>query len=142
VTFIINFLPKNLDVTQINWGSETNIIKMIKNVIFYMYENIINLTNVNTNNLFLYFINLIGSIFGIFLPFFLGLYYSLLITIKIIYSSLKLPMKNIDQFKGLVYVLILFLLGIMLKDVHIVLGNYFFIITIFIIFVTAIIMLK
>ena len=96
-------------------------------------------------NIILVFINILtflGSIFGIFLPFFMAFYYSIGTAGTVIKSAFYLPKKNFEIIKQLIPILVIFLLIILLKDVYLILGKYLFIITFFIIAITGFFMSK
>ena len=145
INYILKLLPENLDITKI--VVEKNIINVGKQVIDFIINmfRLVKMPELSVNNIFFFFINILsflGSIFGIFLPCFMALYFSLATTFNIFKSMMLLPINNIKIIKRLAPVLVLFLLGILLKDVQMILGNYLLVITIFIILITGYIMSK
>ena len=145
INYILKLLPEDLDVTKIVF--EKNIINLGQQVIKFILNmfKLVQMPELTVGNLVILFINIftfLGSIFGIFLPFFMALYYSLATTSKIMYAMVLLPMQNIKMIKALAPVLVTFLLIILLKDVQMILGNFMLVMTIFIILITGYIMSK
>ena len=145
INYIIKLLPEDLDVTKIVF--EKNINNLAKQVIDFILNmfRLVKMPELSVNNIFFFFINIftfLGSIFGILLPFFMALVYSLSTAASIMWAMVVLPIKNIKIIKALAPVLVLFLLIILLKDVQMILGNFMLIITIFIILITGFIMSK
>lgn len=145
INYILKLLPEDLDITKIVIEKNINNIgKQVIQFILNMFK-LVHMPNLSVNNIFFFFINIftfLGSIFGIFLPFFLALYYSLSTASKIMFAMAVLPIKNIKIIKTLAPVLVLFLLILLLKNVQMILGQYLLIITIFIILITGYIMTK
>jgi hypothetical protein len=145
INYILKLLPENLDITKV--VIEKNVVNLGKQVIQFILNifRLVKMPKLSVNNIFFFFINILsflGSIFGIFLPFFMALYYSLVTTGYIMRAMIFLPINNIKIIKRLAPILVLFLLAILLKDVQLILGNYLLVITIFIILITGYIMTK
>jgi hypothetical protein len=145
INYVLNLLPENYDVTKIVF--ETNINNLSKQVIDFILNmfRLVRMPELSVNNIFFFFINILnflGSIFGILLPFFMALCYSLLTSASIIRAMIALPLKNIKIVKSLAPILIIFLLAILLKNVQMILGYFMFFITIFIILIIGYIISK
>jgi len=145
INYVLKLLPENYDVTKIVF--ETNINNLAKQVIDFILNmfRLVRMPELSVNNIFFFFINIftfLGSIFGILLPFFMALVYSLSTAASIMWAMIALPIRNIKIVKSLAPILVIFLLAILLKDVQMILGFYMFFITIFIILITGYIISK
>ena len=145
INYVLKLLPEDLDVTKIVF--EKNINNLGKQVIDFILNmfRLVRMPELSVNNIFFFFINIftfLGSIFGILLPFFMALVYSLSTAASIMWAMVILPLKNIKIIKSLAPILVIFLLVILLKDVQMILGNFMLIITIFIILITGYTMAK
>jgi len=143
INYILKLLPENYDVTKIVF--EKNINNLGKQVIEFILNmfKLVKMPELSVNNIFFFFINIftfLGSIFGILLPFFMALVYSLSTAASVIWGMVVLPIRNIKIIKALAPVLVLFLLIILLKDVRYILGTFMLVLTLFIILITGYIM--
>ena len=148
INFLLNLLPENLDPSKIKTGRDmSSITKQIIDFILNMFS-LIKMPNLNTNSIFFFFINILsflGSIFGVFLPFFMALVASLYITFKIVHSAFILPFITKDINKILtpaMHVVILILLFLLLVHVYDVFDAYLLYIAVFIIIAVGYIMFK
>ena len=148
INFVLKLLPEDLDPTKIKLGTDmSTLTRQVIDFIFNMFR-LIRLPDLSTTNIFFFFVNIftfLGSIFGVFLPFFMALSASLYIAFKIAFSAFILPFRTKNFTKiitpalHVVMVLLLFLLLIHVKDV---LGAYLLYIAIFITVAVGYIMFK
>ena len=148
INFILKLLPEDLDPTKINIGKDmSTIVRQILDFILNMFR-LIKLPNLNTINIFSLFTNILtflGSIFGVFLPFFMALTSSIYIAFRIAYCAFILPfkVKNFSKIlKPCLQVFIVILLFLLLIHVHDVLEPFLLYIAIFIVLVVGFIMFK
>jgi hypothetical protein len=148
INFVLKLLPEDLDPTKIKLGTDmSTLTRQVIDFIFNMFR-LIRLPDLSTTNIFFFFVNIftfLGSIFGVFLPFFMALSASLYIAFKIAFSAFILPFRTKNFTKiitpalHVVMVVLLFLLLIHVKDV---LGAYLLYIAIFITVAVGYIMFK
>ena len=148
INFILKLLPEDLDPTKIKIGKDmSTITRQVIDFILNMFR-LIKLPDLSTTNIFFFFVNIftfLGSIFGVFLPFFMALTASLYIAFKIAYSVFILPFKTKNFFKIItpaLHVVMVFLLFLLLIHVKDVLGAYLLYIAIFITVAVGFIMFK
>jgi len=148
INFILKLLPEDLDQTKIKIGS--NMSSLMKDTIDFILNmfRLIKMPDLQTKSIFFFFVNIfsfLGSIFGVFLPFFMALSWALYIAFKVVSSSVLLPfkVKNIWEILTpaiqVVTVILLFLLLIHVNDI---LGVYLLYISIFITLAVGFIMSK
>jgi len=148
INFVLKLLPEDLDPTKIKIGKDmSSLTRDVIDFILNMFR-LIKLPDLNTGSVFFFFVNIftfLGSIFGVFLPFFMALSASIYISFKVVFSSCILPFKVKNIFDLLipaikvVTVILLFLLLIHVNDL---LGKYLLYIAIFITIAVGYIMSK
>jgi hypothetical protein len=150
VNFILKLLPEDLNITKIKIeGNTSGLTIQVIDFILNMFR-LIRLPDLNINNLFIIIVNIftfLGSIFGVFLPFFMALVNSIWITYKITYSACILPFRiPYDIFSKTlmpaIRVVVLILLFLLLVHIHDLLDMYLFILTFFIILIIGYTMSK
>ena len=148
INFILKLLPEDLDPTKIKIGNDmSSITRDVIDFILNMFR-LIKLPDLNTSSVFFFFVNIfsfLGSIFGVFLPFFMALSASLYIAFKVVFSSCILPfkVKNVwDILTPAIKVVTIILLFLLLIHVNDLLGKYLLYIAIFITIAVGYIMSK
>jgi len=148
INFVLKLLPEDLDPTKIKMSKDlSGLMRDVINFIKNMFR-LIKLPDLNTTKVFFFFVNIftfLGSIFGVFLPFFMALASALYIAFKVVYSAAVLPWlvdNKWEMFTPALRVVTVILLFLLLVHVNDILGQYFLYIAIFITIAFGFIMSK
>ena len=148
INFILKLLPEDLDPTKIKMSKDlSGLMRDVIDFILNMFR-LIKLPDLNTTKVFFFFVNIftfLGSIFGVFLPFFMALASALYIAFKVVYSAAILPWivdNKWEMFTPALRVVTVILLFLLLVHVNDILGLYFLYIAIFITILFGFIMSK
>jgi hypothetical protein len=148
INFVLKLLPEDLDPTKIKMAK--NLSGLMRDVIDFIMNmfRLIKLPDLNTTKVFFFFVNIftfLGSIFGVFLPFFMALASALYIAFKVLFSAAVLPWlvdNKWEMFTPALRVVTVILLFLLLVHVNDILGQYFLYIAIFITILFGLIMSK